>query len=160
MRWSRSPKYDGGHRGRNRIVAGSSRLVSRAPRGLPCDLSSSPRPNGFLLCKSLSSTSPPRTLPPLLLSPGCCATSHHLRKAILPGVSLTIQAEICIATPRGLCRPRHFSRAFLIALQQHSHSSHHIATCEGVIESASIVFTAPSAYYTRAYSGHSHGRIA
>jgi len=87
-----SPKYDGGHRCRNRIVGSSLALValSRALPGLAISL---PTPNGFLLCKSLSSTSSPPPLTAVIVRLSC-----HV-SPILPGVSLTIQAEICIATP-------------------------------------------------------------
>jgi hypothetical protein len=76
-----SPKHDGGHRCRNRIAAVVSLVAAPAIVRL-CGLSSIlPRPNGFLLCKSLSTTTYTTAL---LLSRDCRATSHHSSKATLP----------------------------------------------------------------------------
>ena len=88
MRWSLSPKHDGGHRCRNRIV-GSSLCRARRRPALP----------SLFLDQTAFFCAKPFRRHHHYRHCYCCATSHHLRKAILPGVSLTIQAEICIATP-------------------------------------------------------------
>ena len=81
MRWSLSPKHDGGHRCRNRIAAGSP-CREHPPAIVRLEIIFLPRLNG----RGFSSAKPfhhdeIQYTTALLLSPGCCATSHHPAKA-------------------------------------------------------------------------------
>ena len=161
---------DGAHRCRNRIAAAGSPCRERPPAIVRLDIFL-PRPNGcgFSSAKPFHHGEIQHTTA-LLLSPGCCATSHHPAKATFAAFRLptrlrfTLRRSWTLPAKASLKPIPHHIRLHCSTLATSTAAAllppHIIATCDGVIECPCEVSSLPHLLTTRAYSGHSHARFA
>lgn len=165
-----SPKYDGDHRCRNRIAAGSP-CREHPPAIVRLEIIFLHRPNGrgFSSAKPFHHDEIQHTTA-LLLSPGCCATSHHPAKATFAAFRLptrlrfTLRRSWTLPAKASLKPIPHHIRLHYSTLATSTAAAllppHIIATCDGVIECPRELSSLPCLLTTRAYSGHSRARFA